>query len=197
MRLRFNPWPHSLGWGSGIAVSCGVGCRCGLDPMLLWLWCRPATVAPIRLLAWEPPCATDVALKNKQTNKQTNKNLLHLTSLTNSIYLQLYSCPMFLQPNLEAKQLEKRFYFVPCLIRASSFFFIYHMNCGHWWNTGQLSTAPHHSNTPLLERSQASQSLLALQMCVMAMRNSVADKNGLYLPRRRQKCSWRSCKTRF
>ena len=25
--------------GSGIAVSCGVGCRCGSDHALLWLWC--------------------------------------------------------------------------------------------------------------------------------------------------------------
>ena len=36
------------------------------DPALLWLWCRPATVAPIRPLAWEPPCAVDVALKRKK-----------------------------------------------------------------------------------------------------------------------------------
>jgi len=25
----------------GIAVSCGVGCRSGSDPALLWLWHRP------------------------------------------------------------------------------------------------------------------------------------------------------------
>ena len=25
--------------GSGIAMSCGVGARCGLDPTWLWLWC--------------------------------------------------------------------------------------------------------------------------------------------------------------
>ena len=37
---RFNPWPRSVGQGSGIVVSCGVGHRCGLDPVLLWLWCR-------------------------------------------------------------------------------------------------------------------------------------------------------------
>uniref|UniRef100_A0A4X1V611 Uncharacterized protein n=1 Tax=Sus scrofa TaxID=9823 RepID=A0A4X1V611_PIG len=41
-----------------VAVSCGVGCRCGLDPALLWLWCRPVATAPIRPLAWEPPYAT-------------------------------------------------------------------------------------------------------------------------------------------
>ena len=34
-----------------------------LDPALLWLWGGPAAVAPIRSLAWEPPCAVSVALK--------------------------------------------------------------------------------------------------------------------------------------
>ena len=38
-------------------MSCGVGCICGLDPELLWLWCRPMATAPIGPLAWEPPCA--------------------------------------------------------------------------------------------------------------------------------------------
>ena len=33
----FNPWPHSVAWGSGVAVSCGVGCRGSLDSALLWL----------------------------------------------------------------------------------------------------------------------------------------------------------------
>ena len=51
---RFDPWPHPVGQGSGIAMSCGVGCRRGLDPVLLWLWCRPPAAALIRLLAWEP-----------------------------------------------------------------------------------------------------------------------------------------------
>ena len=27
------------------------------DPVLLWLWRRPAAIAPIRPLAWEPPYA--------------------------------------------------------------------------------------------------------------------------------------------
>ena len=42
---------------SGVAVSCGVGCRRGSDPALLWLWRRPVATALIRLLAWEPPYA--------------------------------------------------------------------------------------------------------------------------------------------
>ena len=36
-------------------MSCGVGCRCGSDPALLWLWPRPAATAPIQPLAWESP----------------------------------------------------------------------------------------------------------------------------------------------
>ena len=53
-------------------MNCGVGCRGSSHLELLWLWCRPATTALIRPLAWEHPYATGAALKN-ETNKQTNK----------------------------------------------------------------------------------------------------------------------------
>ena len=49
-----------------------MGHRRGSDPELLWLWCRPAAVAPIRPPAWEPPYAAGVALKSK-INKEINK----------------------------------------------------------------------------------------------------------------------------
>ena len=51
-------------------MSCGVGCRFVLDPLLLWLWCRLAAVALIRPLAWEPPYAAGVALKNQKKKKK-------------------------------------------------------------------------------------------------------------------------------
>ena len=57
-------------------MSCGVGRRHVLDPMLLWLWHRPAATALIGPLAWESPCAAGVAIektKRQKTNKQTNK----------------------------------------------------------------------------------------------------------------------------
>ena len=59
---------------NGVAVSCGIAHRRGLDFALLWLWlwCRPAAVLPIKPLAWEPPFAVVVALKSK--SKQTKKN---------------------------------------------------------------------------------------------------------------------------
>ena len=40
-----------------LQVDCGVGCRHGLDPELLWLWCRPVATAPIQPLAWQLPYA--------------------------------------------------------------------------------------------------------------------------------------------
>ena len=38
-----------------VVVSFSAGRRCGLDPVLLWLWHRPAATALIRPLAWEAP----------------------------------------------------------------------------------------------------------------------------------------------
>jgi len=47
-------------------MSCSVGLRCGLHLALLWLWHRVAAAAPIQTLAWELPCAEDVALKRQK-----------------------------------------------------------------------------------------------------------------------------------
>ena len=56
--------------GLGIWCCCELWCRegrgCGWDPKLLWLWHRPAVVAPIGPLAWELPYAMGVALKKKK-----------------------------------------------------------------------------------------------------------------------------------
>ena len=54
------------GLTQGIAMSCGVGCRRGSDPMLLWLWCRLVSTAPIRPLAWESPYAAEAALEKEK-----------------------------------------------------------------------------------------------------------------------------------
>ena len=55
-------------------MSCGVGCRRGSDPALLWLWRRLAATAPIRPLAWEPPYAARAAQENgKKTKKKKSK----------------------------------------------------------------------------------------------------------------------------
>ena len=57
----------------------------------LWLWCRPAAVAPIRPQAWEPPYAVGAALKRQNIKKEdifetiVKKNEGELMSHFNSI----------------------------------------------------------------------------------------------------------------
>ena len=54
-----------------------VGRRCGSDPVLLYLWCRPADVAPIWPLDWEPLYAANAALKSKKKKKKKKKEGKH------------------------------------------------------------------------------------------------------------------------
>ena len=54
------PWPCSV---------C-VGHRCGLDLVLLGLWCRPGAIVLIRPLVWETPYASGAALKKKRKKKK-------------------------------------------------------------------------------------------------------------------------------
>ena len=51
-------------------MSCGVSQRRVFDLMLLWQWGKPAAVALIGPLAWEPPRALGAALKNKIKKKK-------------------------------------------------------------------------------------------------------------------------------
>ena len=55
-------------------MSCGKGHRSDSDPTLLWLWNRPVAIAPIGLLAWEPPCAESAALKRQKRKKKNPKD---------------------------------------------------------------------------------------------------------------------------
>ena len=68
MRFPVQSLASLSGLRIGVAVSYGVGCRYGLDPVLLWLWCRLAAVYLIRPLDWAPPYATGMALKRKKKN---------------------------------------------------------------------------------------------------------------------------------
>ena len=56
-------------------MSCGVGRRHALDPTLLWLWRRPAAIAPIQPLAWEPRYAVGSALKQAKKKKMLIKEI--------------------------------------------------------------------------------------------------------------------------
>ena len=73
------------------------------DPALLWLWCRPAAVAPLQSLAWEPPYAISAALKSKEKKKKKNKKEkdtfnqliilehldIHMQKMNFDLYLQM------------------------------------------------------------------------------------------------------------
>ena len=61
-----------MGWGSSVAVSCGVGQKRSSDHALLWLWYRPAATALIQPLALEPPYAADEGLKRQKKKEKKN-----------------------------------------------------------------------------------------------------------------------------
>ena len=69
----FDHWPCSVGYGSSIAVSCGIGRRCSSDPALLWFWRTPVATAPIQPIAWELPYATGAAQVKAKRQKYKKK----------------------------------------------------------------------------------------------------------------------------
>ena len=72
-------------------MSYGVGHRRSSDLVLLWLWCRPAAVAPIGPVAWEPPYAVSAASEKK---KKLNLSLQQkfCFSLTAFMYIIVRNC---------------------------------------------------------------------------------------------------------
>ena len=55
-------------------MNCGGGRRHISDLVLLWLWCRPSAVAPVRPLTWEPPHAAGCSpQKDKKLKKKIKK----------------------------------------------------------------------------------------------------------------------------
>ena len=59
-----------------------IGHRCGSDPALLWLGHRPAAIALIGPLTWEPPYAMGVALKKK--TKKCMNSYVHCSTIHNN-----------------------------------------------------------------------------------------------------------------
>ena len=47
-------------------MSCGVGCKHGSDPALLWLWHKLAAAVLIQTLAWELLLMKGAVLKRKK-----------------------------------------------------------------------------------------------------------------------------------
>ena len=68
-------------------MSCDVDHRHGLDPELLWLWCRLAATAPIRLLAWELAFASGVGVALKRQKKKKEKKVSSSNCILGQIFL--------------------------------------------------------------------------------------------------------------
>ena len=61
--------------------------------MLLWLWCRPATVALIQPLAWELPYAMDAApKKGKKKKKKHNTTNKQKTLPPACVSIPMFTC---------------------------------------------------------------------------------------------------------
>ena len=62
----FDPWPHSVGLRSSVAMSCCVCHRFGSCLKLFCLQHRPAAATLFQSLAWELPYVMGAALKKKK-----------------------------------------------------------------------------------------------------------------------------------
>ena len=52
-------------------MNCGIGCRCGMDPALLWH--RLAAVTLIQPIAWKLPYAASVAIVERKKERRKEK----------------------------------------------------------------------------------------------------------------------------
>ena len=60
---------------------------------MLWLWCRPATTAPIRLLAWELSYAMGSALNKKNKKNKGNNTVISTLWTTVGVYWEKAAVP--------------------------------------------------------------------------------------------------------
>ena len=91
---------------SGIALSCGVGRRCGSDPGLLWMWRRLAPEALIWPLACELPYVHWLlSLQYKLHEDQIFVSLIHCCIL---LFLS-YGCTLFFSWFLTGNSLPELF----------------------------------------------------------------------------------------
>jgi len=103
-------------------MSCGVGCRRSLDLALLWLWCRPAAVALMGPLAWEPPYAAGAGLKSRRKTKP-NQNKKQIRQLCNPT--------SYLQEGRESSAVPA----CPLVLTSHFYDFIYWHSSGHYFKS--------------------------------------------------------------
>ena len=77
LSMRMQVWYLALALLSGIRIWCchgyGIGHRCSLDPILLWLWHKPMAASVFWPLAWELSYAMSAALEKKSLLKKKKK----------------------------------------------------------------------------------------------------------------------------
>ena len=79
-----------------MAMSCGVGCRCGSDPVWLWLWQRPAAEALVGPLVLDGMCGTKKAKKPQtKTNEKPKKQTKKKKRCPKRQLLPFYCCVVF------------------------------------------------------------------------------------------------------
>ena len=128
-------------------MNCDVDHRCSSDPVLLWLWHRLTTKAPIRPLAWEPPRCGPKKPKKKKNPKIRNDfnepRPLHLpiqrealNSLTWAIWFSLINSSLWYSDYLGfvAKT------YTPWLLRAISEAALWLKSSGRSPNETEFST---------------------------------------------------------
>ena len=121
--MRMQVWFLALLGGLRIwlAMHCDVGQRCSSDPVLLWLWHRPAVAAPIQPLAWEPPYVAGKTLKSQMQKK---KRIFHspfslVFYVINVVILFIYST-LFLLP-IYPSSIPQFFSYVHCFFLSNIF----------------------------------------------------------------------------
>ena len=130
-------------------MSCGVGCRHRLDPTLLCLWRGPVATAPIRPLAWEPPCAARVAQemakrqKNKTKQKKTFPIIVLRAERMKHFQFKCGHIGLLCLALVEVSEAEFHHYFV----KTTIFCFVFGRAQGVWKNPGQRWN-PCHSSDP-------------------------------------------------
>ena len=92
-----------MGEGSGVAMSCGVGRRHGLDLAWLWLWPAAALIQP---LAWEIPYAASGTLKKKKFLGEIISKIFSDINHTN-IFLGQYSKTKEIKVKINKQDLSK------------------------------------------------------------------------------------------
>ena len=122
MTLQVQSLASPVGQGSGVAVNCGVGGRHGLDPTLLWLWCRPTARAQIRPLAWELLCATGEAVQSKKRQDPVSSHHLQTTLVTAMIKISqgAVQLPPQLYKNSVCRQVLSHYLGLGTLLRTAS-----------------------------------------------------------------------------